>query len=151
MNVGANIYDSPMPQEVIGQIMTASLHAVETGQVQTVEFIFPRRSEFRHYEARIVASGANELVATVRNITEHKRAQEELRATAAALQESHANLQSLTGQLISAREEESKHLARELHDAFGQKCVWQPHLAQFGSLIWPTLAVDGLGSRVFRS
>ena len=30
-------------------------------------------------------------------------------------------------------------------------CVWQPHLAQFGSLIWPTLAVDGLGSRVFRS
>ncbi|MBI4458544.1 MAG: sensor histidine kinase, partial [Acidobacteria bacterium] len=37
------------------------------------------------------------------------------------LRESQGNLQDLAGQLISAREEETRHLARELHDAFGQK------------------------------
>jgi len=30
-----------------------------------------------------------------------------------------------------------------------RRCVWQPHLAHFGSLIWPTLRVDGLGFRGF--
>ena len=48
------------------------------------------------------------------DITERKRAEEELRR-------SQAELRALAAQLISAREEESKRLARDLHDAFGQK------------------------------
>ena len=77
--VGANIYESPMRREVVDQIMCASRRAVETGDTQTVEFSYSKETEPRHYEARIVASGADELVATVRNITERKRAEETIR------------------------------------------------------------------------
>jgi PAS domain S-box-containing protein len=60
------------------------------------------------------------VIGAIRDITDRKRAEEELQAKSAALQESQANLQTLSGQLISARDEEGKRLARELHDAFGQ-------------------------------
>lgn len=60
-------------------------------------------------EGQVVGS-----VATFVDITRRRRAQEELRR-------SQSELRALAGQLISAKEEESKRLARELHDAFGQK------------------------------
>ncbi|MBI3894652.1 MAG: hypothetical protein HY313_01845 [Acidobacteria bacterium] len=105
--IGTNIYESPMPREVVDQIMAASRQAAETKATRNIEFSLPRDSELRQYEARIVSSGPDELVAIVRNITERKKAEEELRA--------------LTSRLISAREEETKHLARELHDVFSQR------------------------------
>ncbi|MBI1956099.1 MAG: hypothetical protein HYS38_06865, partial [Acidobacteria bacterium] len=40
---------------------------------------------------------------------------------AEAIGRSHQELQALTGRLISAKEEESKRLAREMHDVFSQK------------------------------
>lgn len=76
MMIGTSIYQSPMRREVVDQIMAASRRAAETGDVQSVEFAYPRESELRHYEARIVASGASELVATVRNITERRKNEE---------------------------------------------------------------------------
>ena len=39
--------------------------------------------------------------------------------------------------------------AAQIAQMFGvhpTQCVWQLHLAHFGSLIWPTLMVDGLRS-----
>jgi len=112
--VGANIYESPMRREVVDQIMCASRRAVETGDTQTVEFSYSKETEPRHYEARIVASGDNELVSIVRNITERKQAEDTIR-------QSQQDLRALAGRLLSAKEEESKRLARELHDAFSQR------------------------------
>lgn len=77
--VGANIHDSQMRREAVDQIMAASRKAVGTSEAQTIEFAYPKESELRHYEARIVASGNDELVATVRNITERKQMEETLR------------------------------------------------------------------------
>ncbi|MBI4441963.1 MAG: sensor histidine kinase [Acidobacteria bacterium] len=114
MMIGANIHDAPMQGEVIEQIMAASRQAVETGEVQTFEFAYPKAADLRHYETRIVTSGTNELVALVRNITRRKQTVNELRR-------SREELRVLTGRLISAKEEESRHLARELHDVFSQK------------------------------
>ncbi len=53
-------------------------------------------------------------VSTFVDISGRQRAEEELRR-------SHAELRALAGQLISMKEEENKRLARELHDAFGQR------------------------------
>src|ERR1035437_7457707 len=35
------------------------------------------------------------------------------------------------------------------HEVAEAQCVWQPNLAHFGSLFWPTLRVDGLRSGLF--
>ena len=53
------------------------------------------------------------LVGVTRDITERKRARE-------VLKESEQKLRNLTGQLLTAQEEERKRLSRELHDSLGQ-------------------------------
>src|ERR1019366_2483936 len=63
---------------------------------------------------RSTIGGAERLLAIVRDISERKKVEDELRR-------SRGELRALAAQLISAKEEESKRLARDLHDAFGQK------------------------------
>ena len=53
------------------------------------------------------------LVGTVQDVTELRRAEQ-------ALQEYAARLQALSRRLLEVQEEERRHLARELHDEFGQ-------------------------------
>lgn len=54
------------------------------------------------------------LFSTVQDITERKRAQLQL-------EESREELRRLSGRLVQAREDERRHLARELHDELGQR------------------------------
>ena len=112
--VGAKLDQLPLAPTMIGELLAASKLAVETGQVQTVEYSMDLPAGRQTYEARIVASEPEELVAIVRNITRRKKAEEAIRS-------SQESLRALTAQLISAREEESKRLARELHDVFSQR------------------------------
>lgn len=53
------------------------------------------------------------LVGTCQDVTEHRRAEQ-------ALQEYAARLRILSRRLLEVQEEERRHLARELHDEFGQ-------------------------------
>ena len=55
------------------------------------------------------------------DITERKLTETELQARATSLQESQENLRALAGQLLTAQEEATQGIARELHDVFGQK------------------------------
>jgi PAS domain S-box-containing protein len=56
-----------------------------------------------------------------RDITDRKRAEEVLRRSETALQESQNELRSLARKLLSAHEEERSWLARELHDDLSQR------------------------------
>ncbi|HEY9727841.1 MAG TPA: PAS domain S-box protein, partial [Chroococcales cyanobacterium] len=56
-------------------------HAVETGQQQTYEQDLSTAQGVKSYEVRIVKSGADEAVCIVRDISERKRTEEELRAS----------------------------------------------------------------------
>ena len=77
--VGTNMFQSPMPKPVVEQILAAARQALQTGQLQSVEYTLPLPSEVRHYEARIVPSERDELVAIVRDITRRKKLNNALR------------------------------------------------------------------------
>ena len=81
--------------------------------------LFGRRKNGKEFpvEVRLSYMQTNQetlAVAFVTDISEHKQAE-------AALQESHDKLLDLSGKLMSAQDEESKRISRELHDAFSQE------------------------------
>ena len=69
-----------LPAEPAARIMDGILAALDEGGVQTCEYQLTLDERRRHYEARIVASGPDEVVMIVREITARKEAQEALEA-----------------------------------------------------------------------
>lgn len=71
-----------------------------------------------------VRDGTGRIYATggiVTDITDRKRAEENLRQSQEELQQHRAQLQDLTSELIAAQEQERQRIARELHDDFSQR------------------------------
>ena len=60
-------------------------------------------------------------VSFITDITDRKLSETGLQARATSLQESQESLQALAGRLLTAQEEATRSIARELHDVFGQK------------------------------
>jgi len=60
-------------------------------------------------------------VTFITDITDRKLSETGLKARATSLQESQESLRALAGQLLTAQEEATQGIARELHDVFGQK------------------------------
>lgn len=71
--------------------------------------VFSRGRINRDTDGRVI-----DAVGTVQDITERKRAEEELAA-------SHAAMRDLAGRLQTVREEQSTRIAREIHDVLGQQ------------------------------
>lgn len=71
-----------------------------------------------------VRDGAGRIYATggiVTDITDRKRAEENLRQSQEELRQHRAQLQDLTSKLITAQEQERQRIARELHDDLSQR------------------------------
>lgn len=62
---------------------------------------------------RVLIDGAPAIIAMATDVTERRRAEEQLHA-------SREQLRALSARLLSAREEERKRIAREIHDELGQ-------------------------------
>jgi PAS domain S-box-containing protein len=69
-----------LPREVADTISAAIECALAGDGVQTVEYELVLQGEHRHYEGRIVASGADEVLLIVREITDRKEAEAKLQA-----------------------------------------------------------------------
>ncbi|MDR3588855.1 MAG: PAS domain S-box protein [Negativicutes bacterium] len=67
------------PTEFAATIMQKIEWALASGEVQTFEYHLPAHGRIQHYEARIVVSGENEVLAISRNITDRKNMEEELK------------------------------------------------------------------------
>jgi PAS domain S-box-containing protein len=127
-----------MPPEIAQPAIECVRKALETKLTQVYEYHRSVNDTLRYYEARIVASGEDEVVGIVRDMTEQKQMEKELRTARdelevkvrertaelekanTALRESEKELRLLTSKLISVQEEERRRLASELHDSIGQ-------------------------------
>jgi PAS domain S-box-containing protein len=76
--LGKTVWDR-LPKELADRFMEAGRRAVGRHQAQTLEYELDLDGERRYYEGRVAASGDDEFVLIVRNITQRKRAEDELR------------------------------------------------------------------------
>lgn len=88
--IGRSILDVGLPPGAAEKSLEHIQLALETGRAQLFEYSTPAADGIRHYEARVVASGEDEVVVIARDITNYKRAE-------AALVESKEQLASVIG------------------------------------------------------
>jgi PAS domain S-box-containing protein len=98
-----------LPPEMAERVLSAGQAAVDTGVPQMLEYELEFSGELRHYEARFAASGEDEFLMIVREITERKRQQAELEASRA--------------RIVAAQDDARRKLERNLHDGAQQRLV----------------------------
>lgn len=69
---------SVLPIELAENILHAYDRSIKTGQTQIIEYQLPIDEQLHDYETRIVSGGSDEIIAIVRDITQRKRAAQEL-------------------------------------------------------------------------
>ena len=106
--VGRKVHDR-LPKRLADRFLEAGQAAVDRGTPQMIEYELDFSGETRNYEARFAASGEDEFLMIVREITDRKRQQEELEASRA--------------RIVAAGDAERRKLERNLHDGAQQRLV----------------------------
>ncbi len=94
-----------LPTEIAERLLEQMHIVLDTQQIRSVDYELIRFGMVQHYEARLVATGASEVLGLVRDISERKRTEEQIRRL--------AYCDSLTG--IPNRQAFLETLERELH------------------------------------
>jgi diguanylate cyclase (GGDEF)-like protein len=102
--VGKHIADV-LPNEIAGRVQEQMAAVLDTQHIRSVEYELIRFGAVQHFEARLVATGPAEVLGLVRDISERKRTEEQIRRL--------AYCDSLTG--IPNRQAFLETLERELH------------------------------------
>jgi PAS domain S-box-containing protein len=105
--MGKTIWDR-LPQELADRVWAAG-HAALNGEPSVIEYMLEFEDATRHYEGRFAASGDDEFLMIVREITERKQQQEELEAS--------------RQRIVAAGDEARRKLERNLHDGAQQRLV----------------------------
>jgi PAS domain S-box-containing protein len=105
--IGSNARDI-LPADVADQLLEGIAHAIDTGEVATGEYELVLNGVARTFEARIVRD-EDEAVLIVRDITERKHHEDELRNSRV--------------RLVRAGDEARRKLERNLHDGAQQRLV----------------------------
>jgi PAS domain S-box-containing protein len=79
--IGTSIYDSTLPQNVIDLIMVNNQKALQTGNVQHIEYELPSSNHHlsRYYESRAIKYADNLVIRLVCDITDKKKSEERIR------------------------------------------------------------------------
>jgi PAS domain S-box-containing protein len=85
--IGRSSYDL-MPKELADRRLYYCHRALDTGEPQAYEYELVEEDETRHYETRVVVSGPDETLSVVRDITDRKHAEKELRLKNRAIETS---------------------------------------------------------------
>jgi PAS domain S-box-containing protein len=111
--VGANAWEL-LPAEVAGELMGAVTRALECGTRQRAVYALTTvDGELRDFEARVVPSGGDEVVAIVRDVTELNRVVRQLRDS--------------RRRIVETADDERHRLERNLHDGAQQRLVALSH------------------------
>ncbi len=94
-----------LPQEIADRLLEEVQVVLDTQHIRSVDYELSRFGIVQHFEARLVATGENEVLGLVRDISERKRTEEQIRHL--------AYCDSLTG--IPNRQAFLETLERELH------------------------------------
>jgi diguanylate cyclase (GGDEF)-like protein/PAS domain S-box-containing protein len=94
-----------LPSEIAERLLEQMRSVLDTQHVRSVDYELMRFGSVRHFEARLVSTGASEVLGLVRDISERKRTEEQIRRL--------AYCDSLTG--IPNRQAFLETLERELH------------------------------------
>jgi predicted signal transduction protein with EAL and GGDEF domain/FixJ family two-component response regulator len=79
--VGKHVADV-LPQDIAERMLEQVEIALQMHQVRSVEYELIRFGEAQHFEARLVATGSSDVLGLVRDISERKRAEEQIRRLA---------------------------------------------------------------------
>jgi PAS domain S-box-containing protein len=113
--IGHTVYEL-LPPEIAQRRMHYVERALLTGEMQVFEYQFPVHEELRDYEARMVVSGADEVLAIMRDITERKRAERQLRESAARQAELYEQVQALNNTLEQQVQERTAQLQQKMQE-----------------------------------
>jgi PAS domain S-box-containing protein len=106
--LGSNVRDH-FPPDVAGELLATIGRVLVSGETATFESAVEHDGEMRAFESRIVKSGDDEVVTIVRDISDRKAAEEELRQSRA--------------RIVAAADAERRRLERNLHDGAQQRLV----------------------------
>ena len=84
--------DELMPTDLGRTILDLIAEVLDSGELRTAEYELQKQAGLRSYETRMSVSGPDEVVAIVRDVTESKVVQRELRQTAERLKAIQGNL-----------------------------------------------------------
>ncbi|HEU0295938.1 MAG TPA: GAF domain-containing protein, partial [Anaerolineales bacterium] len=90
-----------MPQSIAEQTMAAIQRALDSGKLESIEYQLPIDNSIHEYEARIVASGMDSILAIVRDITQRKWAETERERFIAELEARNKESETLRNSLAS--------------------------------------------------
>jgi PAS domain S-box-containing protein len=76
--IGGSLHQLPAPEGVVECMLRKIGAALDTNQIQTLEYSLHTVGGMKDFEARMVADSPNEVVAIVRDITERKRTEQSL-------------------------------------------------------------------------
>ena len=131
--IGAVIQDAGLDvkEDELAQVRERIAAVFDTGESYEYELTWPMPAGRRYFSVRLfpeldLNGSVINVLGIARDITEHKRAVEQLQATS-------EQLRALSASLQAAREEEATRIAREIHDELG---------AALTSLRWDLEAVD---------
>ncbi|MEN3312401.1 MAG: hypothetical protein V7645_1730, partial [Actinomycetota bacterium] len=105
--VGKTLWDR-LPRDLADRVLTAGRAAL-AGEPSVIEYALDFEDGTRHYEGRFAASGDEEFLMIVREITERKEQQQELEAS--------------RQRIVAAGDDARRRLERNLHDGAQQRLV----------------------------
>jgi len=110
--VGSHIGDV-LPPEIAARLLDKTHAVLATQHIGSVDYTLTHENSTRHFEARLVATGADEVLGLVRDISERKRTEEQIRRLAycdslTGIPNRQAFLETLERELLRSKEHDKK-------------------------------------------